>query len=274
VGVFNSYYAPLIAHWNGTNWHRVAAPPGITAVLRAISADSARDVWAAGDDGHGRPVVLRYNGHDWSSVPVPLIGYNDMLQGVKAISPSNVWAVGFEVVNDTTFQTTTLVMHWNGTVWQHVPSPNPDPQVDVLHAIAGASAADLWAVGQQGLDEGITGVPPGTKTLTLHWNGTSWHAVSSPNVDDQNTLNGVAAGEGSVVAVGSYEAPSVIGPVSRTLVLRWDGTGWATVPSANAGSTDNALQAAAAVPGSTTVWAVGFRYTSGGISQTLTLKGT
>jgi hypothetical protein len=172
----------------------VAAPAGVTAVLRAVSADSAGDVWTAGDN-QGHPVVLRYNGRAWAPVAVPLAGYSDLLQGVKAVSPSDVWAAGLEVVNDTTFQVA--------------------------------------------------------------------------------TLNGVAAASGgSVIAVGSYDDPGTAGPVRRTLVLRWTGSSWTTVPSRNAGPTDNALHAAAAVPRSTIVWAAGFRYTPAQLSQTLILKGS
>ncbi len=49
--------------------------------------------------------------------------------------------------NGTAFRT--LVLHWNGTVWKHVPSPNPggSSNVNELSAVAAASASDVWAVG-------------------------------------------------------------------------------------------------------------------------------
>ena len=273
VGVRNGYDAPMIAHWNGVGWHVVSAPAGVTAFLRGVSADGPNDVWAVGDDGADRAVVLRFQGHAWVDVPIPKVGYSDMLQGVKAFSASNVWAVGDEVVNDRTFRIATLILHWNGYAWQQVPSPSPDPTVDTLHAIAG-SPQDLWAVGQQGQDSGLTGLPPGTRTLTLHWNGQRWRDLQSKDVGNNDTLNAIAAsGDGAPTAFGGFETTTSGGPVAHTLAESWDGNAWTIIATPNAGRADNVLQAAAAVPGSPTIWALGSHYGSGDIKHTLILKG-
>src|SRR5712692_11643852 len=67
--------------------------------------------------------------------------------------------------------------------WSVVPSPSPG-SVNDLNGVASVSANDVWAVGDTN-----------QQTLTLHWNGTSWSVVSSPNVagTQNNELSGVAA---------------------------------------------------------------------------------
>lgn len=265
---------PLIVRWNGTGWATVASPAGLTGALRAISADSASDVWAVGDDSHGHAISVRFAGTSWVTVPLPALSGFASLQGVRAFSPTNVWAVGAQVPNSLSTQSKTLVLHWNGSAWSRVPSPSPDPNSNALHAIDGVATNNLWAVGQKAQDETTTGVPPGTRTLIVRWNGTSWSPVSSPNTGDQDTLNGVAAiAPSSVAAVGTDENTSGSIPIDRTLALGWNGTSWAGVATPNVGSTDNLLQGASRIPGTATAWAVGFHLTTGGPNQTLILKG-
>ena len=169
--------------------------------------------------------------------------------GVKAFAPKDVWAVGSQIAAGM-LQTRTLVMHWNGSAWSVVPSANPEPNIDSLHAIDGISSNDLWAVGQQARWEAITGVAPGTRTLTEHFNGSRWSVAATPNTADEDTLSGVAAVASAGVSLSgtsSHRGGSI--PVDRTLAQRSAGTSWVTDPSANVGTTDNLLTGAAAIPG-------------------------
>jgi hypothetical protein len=81
----------------------------------------------------------------------------------------------------------------------------------VLNAVTAASPDDVWAVGTAG---------PGNQqfvTLTEHYDGTSWHVVTSPNLGDADTLIGVAsAGSGQVWATGNRGSST--SAVRRTLV--------------------------------------------------------
>jgi hypothetical protein len=256
---------PLIVHWNGAGWSTVATPSVPTGTLRAVSGDQASDVWAVGDS-QGRAIAFHFNGSTWSAALLPAIG-GDMLQGVKTLSPSNAWAVGQTGAG-------TLVMHWDGSAWSVVPSPNPDPASNILHAVDAVSGGDVWAVGQKGLSETTTGVAPGTRTLAEHFNGSAWSAVSTLNTGDDDTLNGVAAiASGSVAAVGTDEDRTGPIPIDRTLAARWNGLSWIPQVAPNVGTTDNLLQAAARIPGATNAWGVGFRLTSGGVDQTLIVRG-
>jgi hypothetical protein len=252
---------PLIVHWNGADWQTVGSPAG-SGKLRAISADGPGDLWAVGDDGRGHAIAFRSDGTSWISTALPAPGI-DNLQGVKAFSPSDVWAVG-SMIPAGGSQGRTLVMHWNGSAWSIVPSPNPNPSVDILHAVDGIASNNLWAVGQQAQSETVTGAGPGTRSLAEHWNGTRWSVASTPNTGDEDSLNGVAAaGTASAFSVGTFVQQGGAIPVDRTLAEAWNGSSWATDASANVGSTDNLLLGAAAIRGTGSAWAVGFRLTAG-----------
>src|SRR5687767_6531273 len=59
---------------------------------------------------------------------------------------------------------------------------------NVLNAVSGTSANDVWAVGVS-----HDGTPP-SRTLIEHWDGAQWSIVPSPSPDNQlNELRGVAA---------------------------------------------------------------------------------
>jgi hypothetical protein len=61
----------------------------------------------------------------------------------RAVSPTNIWAVG-AFSDGSGFQT--LILHWNGSKWVHVPSPSPGSSND-LNGVAASSATNAWAVG-------------------------------------------------------------------------------------------------------------------------------
>jgi hypothetical protein len=107
----------------------------------------------------------------------------------------------------------------------------------------------------------------------MHWDGTTWRTVSTPNVADQNSLTGIAAtSPASVTAVGAFEDRSGGGAVLRTEGQRWNGSSWDTLGTPNVGTADNLLRSAAPIPGTADVWAVGEYRAAGGPVQTLVLR--
>lgn len=257
---------PLILHWNGASWQPVAPPSGTTGKLLAAAFSSPTDLWAVGDDNHGHPLVLRSAGVAWSRVPLPELGSPIHLRGVRAFSATDVWVVGGVGTADT------LTLHWNGATWTRVASPNPDPDSNVLHATGGYLPNDLWAVGQKTRSKTSTGVPPGTRTLAIHWNGSFWITVATPNVGDEDTLRGVVRNwGGGATAVGSFQDRTT--GALRTLAERYEPTAWTVRPTPNVGGADNFLRAVSVIPGSPDVWTVGAHLTTGGPTQTLILRG-
>jgi hypothetical protein len=164
------------------------------------------------------------------------------LFGVAATSARNAWAVG-----QSTTSGKTIVVHWNGTAWQRVPSPTPKGG-GALYAVAATSARNAWAVG------GSDG-PPG-RTEILHWNGTAWQRVPSPTPKGGGALFGVTATSArNAWAVGcGGNCFQGFGGI-KTLILHWNGTAWRRVPSPSPG-TGSALSSVAAVS-ARSAWAVG-----------------
>jgi hypothetical protein len=144
-----------------------------------------------------------------------------------------------------------LTLHWDGTRWNIVPSPNSEAGNNALDGVAAVAANDVWAVGTSG---GVGG--PDWQALIEHWNGTNWSIVPGPKVGATSKLHGVAAvGANDVWAVGSYSDPAT-NWWDQTLVLHWDGTSWRRVSSPSLGTTSE-LHGVAAVSRDN-IWVVGF----------------
>jgi hypothetical protein len=256
-----------IAHWDGASWTQVPSPdPGTQARLFGVHALSASNVWAVGEYFDGsidKTLIVHWDGSAWTQVPSPNVSgaTQNVLKAVRGSSATNVWAVGYFVNSNNVDQT--LILHWNGTAWKQVPSPDPSgPALDQeLTSVASNSARDAWAVGFY-----YTGVD---KSMILHWNGSSWKQVTSPNPGSHgNFLFGVRATSASNAwAVGS----SFNGTADKTLIVHWDGSAWKQVNSPNpGGATQNNDLSSVAVTSATDAWAVG-EYDSGTGTRTLAL---
>jgi hypothetical protein len=240
----------LTLHWNGTAWSVVPSPNptlpgspfGPSDKLFGVAAASANDVWAVGqtfDFTDSAPLAMHWNGSSWSVATIASPGNQAVLNGVSALGTGDVWAVGDQSIVGSQ---TSLIEHWNGAAWSVVPSPNVGPFLNSFLDVAALAANDVWAVGYQLTLFGINQV---FQTAVLHWNGTAWSAVPSPNVNQRNQylfgVAGVAAND--VWAVGLYDT----GLALRTLVEHWDGQQWTIVPSPNAGTVTDELFGIAAV---------------------------
>src|SRR5512133_3776120 len=80
--------------------------------------------------------------------------------------------------------------------WVISQTPNPAYYGNILHGLSARTATDVWAVGVQATETS-------NDTLALHWNGTSWTVVPTPNpwpecqdgdiLWNGNSLNSVSA---------------------------------------------------------------------------------
>ena len=216
------------------------APTEFLNLLTSVSAVSASDAWAVGNNPG---LALHWNGTRWVRTGVP---HPSVLNGVSALSASDAWAVGAHGL----VRTTTLALHWNGTAWTRAPTPSPGKFAD-LTSVSAASPADAWAVG----------VMP---TLALHWNGTAWTQAALPHLAGSSLLGVSTLSPSNAWAVGGTTA----GNTTKTLVLHWNGTAWAQVASPNVNGNGVLLGVAALSP--TDAWAVG-NYTAGNDIKTLAL---
>ncbi len=179
-------------------------------------------------------------------------GTDNELFGVRAVSGTDAWAVGYDVTSGSTDKT--LILHWDGTAWTQVASPSPGTTGAVLEAVAATSATDAWAVGSSFTADT-------EKTLTLHWNGHKWAQVASPNrgTDDELfAVRGTSSTDTWAVGV------SVIGGVDQTLALHWNGSTWTRVSTPDPGGSgvSSGLVGVAGTSANDT-WAVGSTGPSG-----------
>jgi hypothetical protein len=277
-----------------------------------VTVISPCDVWVAGfsfSNGANQTLIEHWNGSAWKVVPSPDPGSsNNFLNGIRAVSPSNIWAVGAFSNGGGSDQT--LILHWDGKSWQQMESPTPGGSAD-LNAVRAVSASSVWAVGSSfskgteralimrltgagwkqvpspapGQDSDLFGVAASSsrdawavgdfssggkeKTLIVHWNGNRWQQQASPDPGTINALEGVAVTSAADAWAVGFAANGI---ADQTLVLHWNGRKWSRVASPDLGGhrNTNFLNGVAATS-ARNVWAVGTA-SKGGVNQTLILR--
>lgn len=173
---------PLTMHWNGAEWQAIpvpTAPPGNpygVPSLVDVEAINTNDVWAVGlrdeDEDFSNLLFLHWDGSQWSTIPGLDPGdANNNISALAAVASDDVWAVGH--YSDNPGVDRSLVMHWDGTSWNVVPSPSPGAQRNQITSVAALSANDIWAT--MWYWDG-----PGTQhhNVYLHWDGQAWSIIS------------------------------------------------------------------------------------------------
>ena len=166
----------------------------------------------------------------WQPVPVqypPMYSGNYGFDGVAAIAPNNVWAVG------------DFTEHWDGTRWSKVAGGG-------LNGIAALSANNIWAVG------GVANVDGASwgKALIKHWNGTRWGIVPGAN------LGSIASQLNAVAAISTNNIWAVGGDSNGTLIEHWNGSIWSIVTNPTMNLPNNELTSISALSAND-IWTVG-----------------
>jgi hypothetical protein len=132
--------------------------------------------------------------------------------------------------------------------WNAVASP-PVGSEGNLTAVAALSATDAWAVGQYEAPDSLQ------RTLTEHWNGSSWTQIPSPNSSQRfNILTSVSAVSATDVWAVGYGATASNN--SAPLIEHWDGKTWSITPNPTTSQGDSTLSGVAAISASD-AWTVG-----------------
>jgi hypothetical protein len=266
--------------------------PGANNELRSVTSISSDNAWAVGDylgtDNHTHTLIEHWDGSSWTQQTSPNPGANvNKLYGVKALSATDIWAVGFYVDANGFF--TTLFEHSTdeGSTW----TQDTDSYIGQgqLTGIDGdPTSGDAWAVGvgnghaltlhlvnghfsQQtnvlqsqnivlnSVSEysssdvwavGTTGGATGTAfTYTMHYDGNGWTFYSSPSPFQYSYLYGVTViGTNDAWAVGTNDATGFL--------THWNGSAWSTPITVPVGSSGSELYAVAATS-SDNIWATG-----------------
>jgi hypothetical protein len=184
---------------------------------------------------------MHWDGTSWSLVNAATLADAAGLGSLKAFASDDVWAVGSKDGGNG-FTGSTFTLHWDGTAWSEIPSPNVD-EFSGLVGVDGASPNDVWAVGTS------CGVN-GCNYLALHWDGAVWTVVPTPVQNNTSEFYALAAvSSTNVVAVGRSDfIPSS---------ARWDGKQWNVVPTPPLMNTFGYLLSVSERNGS--LWAVGYQ---------------
>jgi hypothetical protein len=247
--------------------HRPATSyPG---TLQGVSVLSPSDAWAVGKyaTASGPKLILHWNGSTWRQVASPDPGGGGTLYAVSARSPSDAWAVGSYCAarcGTASPAVRALIMHWNGTAWVSDAVPTPHGGViTTLRGVSARSASDAWTVGWYCLTSSCYPGGPPAYPLTLHWNGSRWARVPSPDPGGRYgaTLNAVTALSGSSAwAVGGYGVKGFPITGEKSLVLHWNGTTWAKVASPSRARPPGTVLTSISALSPSRVWAAGWTY--------------
>ena len=245
-------------------------------MVNAVAELNRANVWAVGFSFDCRsllkPMILHFDGTSWRSVASPVLGTNDnsALNGIAAIAPNNIYAVGYQPAENGAVLP--LVEHFDGHSWSVVTIPDADSPGIVLTSVSADSANDVWAVGTSTDQPSLS-----IQTLVEHFDGTQWAVVPSPNplpksFFNQNVLSSVKAISSSDVTAAGFILDFAL-QRQLTLIEHWDGTQWSVVDSPNASTDSGALNILTGVSGfsSTDLYAVGFLENSSTSGQPKTL---
>jgi hypothetical protein len=206
----------LAAHWNGKTWTVVPTPNLGNSVSQAdvptgVTAISTDNVWASGVEFTG---CLAASARGGSRLAVG--GRGPVLPLALRLRPG-----GQRRLPGATGQCLVpYVLHWDGTAWSLIKTPDPGAFGTALEGITALSASDIWAVGQT---QSSASGP--VRTLTERFNGTSWSVQASPDPGGagNDTLFAVASPGGHQVdAVGgaAVTGDPCLTDVSGTFCLR------------------------------------------------------
>ena len=226
--------------------------------FNSVTVLTACDVWAVGGSLSGTLIEHWTGGPTWTTVASPSPGDSSELTAVRAVSATDIWAVGWYKTSSGT--QLTLIEHWDGSAWTQVNSPNPGSSTSRLFGVAATSGTSAWAVGSY--DD-----PAGRQfTLILRWDGSAWTKADSPNPADFNVLGAVSATSATNAwAVGIAFSPN--GNGNQTLIEHWDGSAW-TLKQGPSPETHSGLFAVAATA-TNNAWAVGYSQDSSGARHAL-----
>jgi hypothetical protein len=245
TGADSTGTAAVALRWSGSAWSRVAVPrpAGTNTAFTAVKAFSAGDVWAVGTSSTTSvrmTSAMHYDGTAWTHPATPSPGTrNNDVTAVDGSGPHDVWAVGYSLnlpYGNRIRQS--LILHWNGTAWSQVPSPNNGSTY--LYDVAAVSATDAWAVGYSS----------SAGAFVTRWNGTAWNAAPVPPMSN---VSGVSARSSTDVWVAGGDA------AGAPALAHWTGTGWSLTPLTVTGGVGTPALTAVTVADAATEWAVGFQ---------------
>lgn len=186
----------------------------------------------------------------WRQVTTPNAGtISNELHGISGTSANDVWVVGHTQTNTgiSSYASSNVILHWNGTSWTNYPVSNPGSDINELYSVAAISPTLAWAVGDYTM---------GTNLQLVKWNGTLWTQQTLPNLPDETTLHSVMAiSANDVWAVGTKSSTIPL-LAQECLTLHYNGSSWTSISATPVGSFRDRFQAVHGISAND-VWACG-----------------
>ena len=212
----------LIERWNGAAWAIMPSPNRSGAAVNQLSSVSCKAAltkvscfavgqWSSTTSGSALfTLTERFNGAAWVVVASPNFEgrYRTSLNDVSCTSATFCMAVGVWQHSPGA----SVSERWNGSAWTIFNVPNDAGfTFSGLNSVSCASPTDCVAVGSW-----ATGGQP-EMTLVVHWNGTAWSIVGSPNPPKAQGSSFAAVSHvgARCSAVGSYVAPLGAAPLAE-----------------------------------------------------------
>jgi hypothetical protein len=226
-----------ILRWDGRRWHLATAPswvlrgnpadlngqPGQGVVAVAVQSRSSAWVFSIGTNDQPSEAAREVDGR-WHLVPLPGVPAD-----VAAVSDNDIWASGTNASGQP------IIMHWNGHRWTSHAAP-----AGGIGPITADSSNSAWVL---------------TSDAVEYWNGTAWTAIALPSFVGVWEI--ATDGHGGVWLWGLHSNGDSL--YSPNLFAHYSDGSW-SVKNAPAINGNNYAQLAALeqVPGSTTVFGVGW----------------
>ncbi|MFN2545680.1 MAG: hypothetical protein ABR600_14075 [Actinomycetota bacterium] len=188
----------FVGHWDGISWQIVLGP--VEGDARAIAARSPQDVWVVGGRSQLSPMAEHFDGTSWTAAdPTGELRHDPTLESVAAAGPTDVWAMGSNqpAPEQKMGASHMVARRWSGATWTAADVARPPFPAfrDGLHAVAAASATDVWTAGVVS-----------DRDVSEHWNGSAWQLVPAPHA----IADLAATSTGSVWGSGSDDAGSFV----------------------------------------------------------------
>jgi hypothetical protein len=246
----NSAQTALALRWHSGIWQEVATPKlaGASLLHAIASVPGSEQAWAVGyvvangKTPHG--LIEHWTGSAWVQEQGAAMKEAHNLVSVSANAANDVWVLGYITANGAPF-----VEHWDGARWSSTMLQKP---YFYPTGITAASTHNPWVAGVA-----IDAKSGASATYTGHRTTQTWVRVNSANPAQNDQLNAVASrSDADVWAVGFS---GVLNSHSQDLLTEhWNGRAWSVILAARPTQNYNSLQAVTFVPGSDTLWAVGF----------------
>jgi hypothetical protein len=274
-GGTNGLWQTHAQHWDGSEWKCIPSYnyPNVDNYIYGVTTVSKEDGWAVGSyqtNNGPRALILRYDDEEWVNWPITITGATQSVLYSVASDPASddVWAVGYIMSLDNDVDAyRSLTMHWDGSSWTRVGSPNAGSGDNILYGVTRVPNSSVsWAVGAYADSNGdsrlLTMVTDTSETTPPVWTIPS--SLSAPPLGCLRSTS--AYSTTAVWAVGftgndkCFDAPVIADSVTGNndvLIRKWNGSSWSSqTPPTLPGSID--LLYGVSVASSTRVWAVGY----------------